>query len=124
MLALVNAIIVLAIRWVNQHTNNQKAQAAAGAIGDIAGATVARLNQQVVEALKNDGKFDNNERYQIKQTAIDAVNRQLTPQVRRAAKGFVVDLEAYIDAKIEEAVVNSKPATQPRFVLRMPKGKS
>jgi hypothetical protein len=121
LLALVNAGVVLAIRWLNQRTKNEKALTAAAAIGDITKATVARLNQQVVKALKNDGKFDEDEKYQIKQTALDAINRQLTPEVKKAAVGLVADLEAFIEAKLEEAVVAAKPPPPPKYVLRVPK---
>jgi uncharacterized membrane protein YebE (DUF533 family) len=109
LLGLVNAGVVLAIRWIHNRTKNERAQAAVTAIGDVTTATVARLNQQVVNALKNDGKFDEAEKAQIKQVALKSINEQLRPEVRKAAGGFLDDLDAYIDSKLEEAVGAPKP---------------
>jgi hypothetical protein len=104
LLALVNVGAGLAIRWIHNRTKNERAQAAVTAIGDVTTATVARLNQQVVNALKNDAKFDEAEKAQIKQTALKSINEQLRPEVMKAAGGFLADLDAYVDSKLEEAV--------------------
>lgn len=123
LLVLANAVVAMAVRWINQHTKNQKVQQATTTLNEVVTSEVARLNQQVVKALKNDGKFDDNERYQIKQTALDAIRKQLPAGVQKAAGYMVQDVEAYIAALIERAVVAAKaPEGQPvKLVLRTAK---
>lgn len=109
LLALANVGVGLAIRWIHNRTKNERVVAATATIGDVTKATVARLNQQVVDALKNDGKFDEAEKAQVKQAALTSINEQLRPEVIKAAGGFLADLDAYIDSKLEEAVSTPKP---------------
>jgi uncharacterized membrane protein YebE (DUF533 family) len=117
LLVMANAALAMAVRWINQHTKNQKVQQAATTLNEVVTAEVARLNQQVVDALKNDGKFDDNERYQIKQTALNAITKQLPAGTQKAAQYMVQDLEAYISALIERAVAAAKGPPAPPKLL-------
>lgn len=114
LLALVNAGIIMAIRWVHQHTKSDNVRMAVSTMGEVVQTEVGRLNQQVVEALKNDGKFDEQEQARIKQTALDTINKQLPPAVKKAAGYVMKDIEAYLNGLIEVSVVKAKalpPAT-------------
>lgn len=113
LLALVNAGIILAIRWLNAQTKSARVSTALAAIGEVAHGTVARLNKQVVEALKNDGRFDEMEKQQIKQTALNSINKQLKPEVVKSIGYIVEDLKEFIDGKVELAVADAKLVLPP-----------
>jgi hypothetical protein len=108
LLVLINAGIAVAVRWIHQNTKSENIKLATDTLSEVVTAEVARLNQQVVRALKNDGKFDDNERYQIKQAAMNSINKQLTPAIRASAGYVVNDLELMIDGLIERTVVKAK----------------
>lgn len=108
LLVLINAGIAVAVRWIHQNTKSENIKLATTTLSTVVTTEVARLNQQVVKALKNDGRFSEDEKAQIKNTARRAVREQLTPTVQKAAGYMVNDLEVMIDAMIEQAVVKAK----------------
>jgi uncharacterized membrane protein YgcG len=110
LLVLINAGIAMAVRWIHQNTKSENIKLATDTLSTVVQAEVARLNQQVVKALKNDGKFSDNEKGQIKESARRSIREQLTPAVQKGAGYVVQDLERLIDALIEQAVVEAKAA--------------
>jgi ElaB/YqjD/DUF883 family membrane-anchored ribosome-binding protein len=123
LLVMVNAGLAMAIRWINQRTKSENIQLAVGTLGTVVEAEVARLNQQVVKALKNDGRFSEDEKAQIKSTARAAVQDQLTPAVQKAAGYAVQDVEVLVNSMIERAVTAAK-APQPASINLVVKRKA
>lgn len=108
LVVVVNAAIVLMLKWLRERFKSEGAMKAIEHLSGVAQGVVVTLNQQVVEALKNDGKFDAGERARIKILAVDMVNKQ-TPDVVRTAAGYMVnDITAIVDGLIEQAVVKAK----------------
>lgn len=108
LLVLVNAGIAVAVRWMHQHTKSENIRLATDTLGEVINAEVARLNQQVVKALKDGDGFTDAEKQQVKDTARRSIQEQLTPAVQKGAGYLVKDLERLIDSLIERAVVAAK----------------
>lgn len=108
LLVLGNAGAAMAIRWINGKTKSQNIRTAVGTLTTVVQAEVARLNQQMVKSLKDDGKFSADEKARINAVARDSINAQLPAGVRRAAGHAVRDLPGFIDSLIEQAVAAAK----------------
>lgn len=120
LLVLLNAGIVLGLKWLREHVKNKGAIDALDHISQTAYSVVVSLNQEVVEALKNDGKFDAKERAEIKARALQMVHQQIAPASKAAAGRMVTDVSALVNQYIENAVVQAKSASPLNVITQLP----
>lgn len=108
LVALLNVAIIMLLKWGREKIKSEGAIKALEHVTLVAQTVVVSLNQEVVAALKNDGKFDAQEKARIKATAVTMVNQQLPKTVTTAAGYLINDLNSLIDQLIERAVVRAK----------------
>lgn len=118
LLVLINAAVAMAVRWIHENTKSENIKLATDTLSTVVKAEVARLNQQVVRALKDGDGFTDTEKQQVKEAARRSIQEQLTPAVQKGAGYLVQDLDKLIDALIERAVVKAK-AAPPQDTVRL-----
>jgi len=98
-------------RWVRTKTQNEKVINAMDRLTCTAATTVAELEQALVPALKartEDGKLTARERGQLQRLALEKIKTRLTPAIQQQAGLAIADLDSFLQAKIEQAVLQMK----------------
>lgn len=123
LLALLSLLAALAARWMNAHVSNLYLRGALLRLDDAVLAIVQELAQTTVadirDAVGNDGKLTEEEIVEIKSTALERLKEYLgkkgLDELKRVFDGAA--LERIMAAKIEAAVLSTKPSAQALNVL-------
>lgn len=110
-----SAVIIWALgegaRWVRTKTKNEQVASAIDRLSYTAATTVAELEQALVPALKKraaDGKLSAKDRRQLQALAVSKIKARLAPAVQQQAGQAIADLDGWLQAKIEQAVLAMK----------------
>ena len=107
--ALVSWIVAEVARYVRARTKNEAVANAMERIGHTVATTVAEIEQRVVPQVRAglaDGRLDKVEKMKLKALARHTVLARLAPQVRKEAAKAVGNLDRFVNAKIEQAVLD------------------
>ena len=106
-LALVSWGLVELRKWVATKAKNERVNAALDHLSQAVYISVTELEQTTRKALK-DGKLNDEEKADIKNRAICAVHRRISPHVFRAAQEAVEDLDSWLNGEVEASVFEMK----------------
>ena len=96
------------IVWLNGKIKDEKMRRHAQAIIEIVYNAVQAVFQTFVEALKDDGKFTEEEQKIAKQKCMDIILGQLTPELKAYIEENFGDLTAYLSNQIEAVIYQLK----------------
>ena len=105
--------IIELTKYVKTKTKNEMANNAVSQICQTVKTTVAELNQTIVPEMQKaatDGKITKDEARNLKNTAIEKINKQIPGAIEQAALLSVNSVSALIEAEIEKAVGETKEA--------------
>lgn len=115
LIPLVIALAGYAIKWINAKANNLKAntkneyaQKYITMLNDTITSAVIAVNQTYVDALKEKNAFDKAAQEEAFKRVYETVMLTLTEEADKYLEEIIGDLNAYITAKIEEAVKENK----------------
>ena len=98
-------------RWVRARSKNERVVSAIDRMCHTTASTVAELEQVLVPAIKKagaDGKLTPAERKYLKLQALARIKKRLAPAVHREARAAIGDVDSFLQAKIEQAVLEMK----------------
>lgn len=108
---LISWATVEAGRWVRSKTRNETAASSLERIGHTVATTVADLEQTLgrqYAELAADGSLSKRDKSHLKELARNRVLARLTPEIKTGAQLAISDLNEWIGAKIEQAVLELK----------------
>lgn len=115
LIPLLIALTGYAVKWINARANNLKAnteneyaQKYIEMLNDTIISAVIAVNQTYVDALKQKNAFDKEAQEEAFKRVYETVMLTLTEEADRYLETVIGDLNAYITAKIEEAVKENK----------------
>lgn len=92
------------IAWVNRKIGNEKVANAIERIGQIVLVAVETTNQQFVDGLKKEGKFNLEAQKQALELTLKNVKVLLTDELKNTLNEIFGDTEAYLIMLIEQTV--------------------
>lgn len=96
------------IAWINAKIGNDKLAGAINKAGDIILAAVETTNQNFVDQLKKDGKFDREAQEQAFKNTLDLVYKLLSEEAKELIEDAFGDLETYLRVIIEKVIAGLK----------------
>lgn len=106
--ALVSWGVSRLIAWLNTKIKDEKMRTHASNLIQIIYSAVQAIQQTFVDALKDDGKFDEKEQKEAKEKCVQIVMSQLTPELKSYITENFGDIQAYISNQIEAVIYNLK----------------
>jgi len=95
------------INFIRKKTRNDRLTALLTIISNESITAVSEIEQTLRKSLAN-GKLSDEEKKQLKRIAMEKVKSRIIPATMKVARKNLNDVDDYISAKIEEAVVNLK----------------
>ena len=94
-------------QFYSKKTRNDRLTALLTIISNESITAVSEIEQTLRKSLAN-GKLSDEEKKQLKRIAMEKVKSRIIPATMKVARKNLNDVDDYISAKIEEAVVNLK----------------
>lgn len=96
------------VAWLNSKIKDKKLAQYSTDITNIILSAVQSIMQTYVDALKKQGKFDQEAANEAKQKCIKIINTQLSAELTNYIATTFGDVESYIESRVEAMIYNIK----------------
>lgn len=110
-LAILSMLMARAAAWLKAKTKDEQAAASLERIHHTAQTVVAHIEQTMRKEFARsmaDGRLTKGEAVRLQEIAVKRINEILTPEVKATAGASVANLEAFLRAKVEQAVLQMR----------------